>query len=47
MRKTISAGETVTGAMAGQFLGKSDRTGRNRLNALREEHPEIFEDEEK
>lgn len=47
VRKTISAGETVTGAMAGQFLGKSDRTGRNRLNALREEHPEIFEDEEK
>ena len=41
----IAAGETITGVMAGEFLGKSDRTGRNRLNALREERPEIFEGE--
>lgn len=45
VRAQIAAGESLTGATAGAFLGKSDRTGRNRLNALRDERPEIFEGE--
>lgn len=45
VRGQIAAGESLTGATAGAFLGKSDRTGRNRLNALRDERPEIFEGE--
>lgn len=45
VREQIAAGESLTGATAGDFLGKSDRTGRNRLNALRDERPEIFEGE--
>ncbi|MCP3425815.1 DUF2637 domain-containing protein [Rothia sp. AR01] len=39
-------GVAVTGKMVGAFLGKSDRTGRNRLTALKEERPELFELEE-
>lgn len=35
-------GTVVTGAMAGKFLNKSERTGRTRLNALKDERPEIF-----
>lgn len=45
VRGQVAAGESLTGATAGAFLGKSDRTGRNRLNALRDERPEIFEGE--
>ena len=45
VQEQIAAGESLTGATAGAFLGKSDRTGRNRLNALRDERPEIFEGE--
>lgn len=45
VRGQIAAGESLTGATAGAFLGKSDRTGRNRLNVLRDERPEIFEGE--
>lgn len=39
----INAGENVTGAMVGEFLGKSSRTGANRLKTLKEEMPALFE----
>lgn len=38
-------GVEVSGSMAGRFLGKSERTGRARLNALRQDRPELFGEE--
>lgn len=39
-------GVKVTGASIGAFIGKSPRTGANRLNQLRETMPELFDEEE-
>lgn len=45
VREQIQAGNKLTGSAAGNFLGLSSRTGRNRLNKLRETSPEVFEGE--
>lgn len=37
------SGEPVTGAAVGEFLGRSARTGRNRLKALQQLRPDLFE----
>lgn len=47
VREAIAKGERLTGAWAGQIIGKSARTGLNRLNALRQREPELFEEENK
>lgn len=47
VREQIASGQKITGAAAARVLDVSDRTGRNRLNALRESHPEVFEGESK
>lgn len=39
------AGKKVTGASVGRFVGKSPRTGSNRLNELKAARPELFEGE--
>lgn len=39
-RKSV---EPVTGVAVGEFLGRSARTGRNRLKALQELRPDLFE----
>lgn len=38
-------GEKITGAMVAEHIGKSPRTGNNRLNQLKEAMPELFENE--
>lgn len=42
VKQKVAAGENVTGAMVGDFLGKSSRTGANRLKTLKEQLPHIF-----
>lgn len=39
----LAEGKPVTGAAIGEFLGLSDRTGRNRLKTLQQQRPELFE----
>ncbi len=39
----VAGGRPITGTAAGEFLGVSDRTGRNRIKELKNERPEIFE----
>ena len=39
----LEAGRNPTGRSAGEFLGVSERTGRNRLNELRRAMPSLFE----
>jgi hypothetical protein len=38
----LSAGRTPTGKSVGEFLGVSERTGRNRLTDLRRDCPDLF-----
>ncbi|MFD1618014.1 DUF2637 domain-containing protein [Rothia amarae] len=45
VNEQIEEGVKITGAAAGRFLDVSDRTGRNRLNRLRELYPAVFEGE--
>lgn len=42
-RDIVASGEQPTGKGAAEFLGVSERTGRNRLNALKKEHPGLFD----
>lgn len=42
-RDIVASGEQPTGRGAAEFLGVSERTGRNRLNALKKEHPGLFD----
>lgn len=39
----VSAGNSPTGREAAEFLGVAERTGRNRLHALKKEKPGLFE----
>ncbi|RUQ20910.1 DUF2637 domain-containing protein [Kocuria sp. HSID16901] len=39
----LAEGKPVTGAAIGEYLGLSDRTGRNRLKTLQQQRPELFE----
>ena len=39
-------GEPITGALIGRLEGVSERTGRRRLAALQESHPELFNETE-
>lgn len=46
VKEQHAQGQKVTGASIGQFIGKSPRTGSNRLNQLKDTMPELFDDEE-
>jgi hypothetical protein len=43
-RERMANGEELTGAAVGDYLGMTDRTGRNRLKMLRERYPEFREE---
>ncbi|NWN87269.1 MAG: DUF2637 domain-containing protein [Micrococcaceae bacterium] len=42
VRERVAEGIEVTGPMVAEFLEASDRTGRRRLNSLKEQYPELF-----
>jgi hypothetical protein len=44
VRAAIETGESVSGEAVGQWLGLSARTGRRRLAALLDKHPELARD---
>ncbi|MFW0168753.1 DUF2637 domain-containing protein [Rothia sp. P4278] len=46
VKNQLDAGQKVTGASVGRFIGKSPRTGSNRLNELKEARPELFQGEQ-
>lgn len=45
VEQVVSAGQPVTASLIAEMEGVSERTGRRRLAALREQRPEIFADE--
>lgn len=42
IQEQIQQGERITGAKAGELIGKSSRTGLNKINALRQSEPALF-----
>ena len=46
VKEQHGAGHKVTGASVAEYIGKSPRTGSNRLNQLKEAMPELFEGEQ-
>ncbi|WP_084485841.1 DUF2637 domain-containing protein [Humibacter albus] len=42
LRQLIQSGETITGATVARIAHVSDRTGRRRLEDLRDRHPDLF-----
>lgn len=46
VKEQHDAGQKVTGASVAEYIGKSPRTGSNRLNQLKEAMPELFEGEQ-
>lgn len=45
IREQVDQGVEVTGGMVAEFLGVSDRTGRRRLNDLKDTQPGLFTDQ--
>src|SRR5699024_9066284 len=45
VREQLTQGTEVTGQQVAEFLNVSDRTGRRRLNDLKDNHPELFTDQ--
>lgn len=46
VRAELAHGRPLTGSRVGAFLGVSERTGRNRLNDLKDAQPDLFVDRE-
>ncbi|WP_237187394.1 DUF2637 domain-containing protein [Rothia nasimurium] len=42
IQEQIQQGKRITGAKAGELIGKSSRTGLNKINALRQSEPALF-----
>ncbi|MGF3057346.1 DUF2637 domain-containing protein [Microbacterium sp. YY-01] len=47
LQEVVASGERITPELFVQSEGVSDRTGRRRIERLRKEHPELFEQEQK